>query len=543
MSAAADETDTGGRRRGPRLRTSVLGLLVLAGLAAGAVLLTRPDAEDAPDVPPGVEVAAVAESWLGSWEEGDARALRRRSIGAVRQIGETVDRFRADLGATTLRAVAGTPIVDPGAATASVPFQATVGLGGGRSWSYDGSLPVARTGEGDWRVRWSAAALHPQLADGTRIVRSESFGPRARILDTTGAPLTVSPSLRSVASGLRATFEHRLAGEPTIQLRVSGGPRDGTQLASLPGRPAGDLRTTIDPRIQVAAEGALTSGVPNPKASAQPAALVVVRPSTGSVLAVASRPANGFDRALQGRYPPGSTAKIVTTMALLQHGVTAGTPTTCPKEALVGGRKFVNAEGDALGAIDFGRAFANSCNTAFVQVTSKLAPADLVQVADAVGFNRAPQLGMPVAASSYPVPGSAADQAAMAIGQGRILVTPLQMASVAATAASGAYRRPRIVDDGPPAGARPLPPEVTGTLRVLMRRVVTEGTAKEVGLPGNVHGKTGTAEFGTASPPRTHLWFVGFRDDLAFAVVVEDAEGFGSTVSAPIAADFLRRLG
>ena len=79
------------------------------------------------------------------------------------------------------------------------------------------------------------------------------------------------------------------------------------------------------------------------------------------------------------------------------------------------------------------------------------------------------------------------------------------------------------------------------TRRTLMRPVVTEGTAADANLPGRVGGKTGTAEFGTGDPLPTHAWFIGFRGDLAFAVLVEDG-GVGGRVAAPAAARFLRGL-
>jgi cell division protein FtsI/penicillin-binding protein 2 len=82
---------------------------------------------------------------------------------------------------------------------------------------------------------------------------------------------------------------------------------------------------------------------------------------------------------------------------------------------------------------------------------------------------------------------------------------------------------------------------VAAILRTLMRQVVTQGTAADAGLPGQVAGKTGTAEFGTGDPLPTHAWFIGFRGDLAFAVIVEGG-GVGGRVAAPAAARFLRGL-
>jgi cell division protein FtsI/penicillin-binding protein 2 len=121
------------------------------------------------------------------------------------------------------------------------------------------------------------------------------------------------------------------------------------------------------------------------------------------------------------------------------------------------------------------------------------------------------------------------------------------MATVAAAVASGSWHEPTMVVPASPAGGpvasgRPLPPGVAATLRELMLLVVEEGTGTAARLPGEpVGGKTGTAEFGTASPPRTHAWFIGFRDDLAVAVLVEDA-GFGGSVAAPVARSFFAAL-
>jgi cell division protein FtsI/penicillin-binding protein 2 len=81
-----------------------------------------------------------------------------------------------------------------------------------------------------------------------------------------------------------------------------------------------------------------------------------------------------------------------------------------------------------------------------------------------------------------------------------------------------------------------------GVLRELTRAVVTEGSGTALdGVPGPaVHAKTGTAEYGEEDPPRTHAWFIGYQEDLAFSVLVaETADSFGGQVAAPIAADFL----
>jgi cell division protein FtsI/penicillin-binding protein 2 len=275
---------------------------------------------------------------------------------------------------------------------------------------------------------------------------------------------------------------------------------------------------------------------------------------------VVSHPFDGYNRALLGRYPPGSTFKVVTAGALLASGLRPTDQVDCPKEAKVGGRTFGNFEDEVLGGIPFSSAFAHSCNTAFVQQAAKRLNGDeLVATAARFGFGVDPSPGIPAVTSKVPAPADQADLAAEAFGQGRVTASPLQMALVAATVAEGRWHHPTLVtseatssgsdgsgsdDSGgsePAASPDPLDAKVAGTLRTLMRQVVTEGTAAPAGLPGKVAGKTGTAEFGTGDPLPTHAWFIGFRGDLAFAVVVEDG-GVGGRVAAPAAARFLRGL-
>jgi cell division protein FtsI/penicillin-binding protein 2 len=341
-------------------------------------------------------------------------------------------------------------------------------------------------------------------------------------------------------NGLEAAFERQLAGTPSGEVRLAG--KDGKDgkavkvLHEFAGSDGQAVETTLDPRVQEAAEAALDP-------VAKPAAVVAVRPSSGELVAVVNTPVNGYNRALLGRYPPGSTFKVVTAGALLAGGLRPGDPVDCPKEAKVGGRTFGNFEDEVLGRISFASAFAHSCNTAFVQQAAKRLDGDeLVDAAAQFGFGLDPSPGIPAVTSRVPAPSDRADLAAESFGQGRVTASPLQMALVAATVSEGRWRQPRLVsaeaEASPP---DPLDGKVAGTLRTLMRQVVTEGTAATANLPGKVGGKTGTAEFGTGDPLPTHAWFIGFRGDLAFAVVVEDG-GVGGRVAAPVAARFLRGL-
>jgi cell division protein FtsI/penicillin-binding protein 2 len=337
--------------------------------------------------------------------------------------------------------------------------------------------------------------------------------------------------------GLQAAFERRLAGTPErrIVIRVAGRPT--RTLKRRRGHAGADLRTTLDISTQRAAESALGD-------SPTAAALVAVQPSTGNILAVANRPTDSsFDRALEGRYPPGSTFKVISTAALLRDGLNVNETVTCPRTRNVGGRVFRNFEGEAQGAVPFARDFAISCNTAFVSLAGRLPRDALTRTARDYGLGRPVKLALLVGQSAVPPGTDAVARAATMIGQDRILAAPLAMAGVAATVADGRWRAPRLLASDPRRAGPELPAGEQQTLRALMRSVVTSGTGTALaGVPGDVAGKSGTAEFGGGDPPETHAWFIALRDDLAVAVLVERGHS-GGAVAAPIAARWLTALG
>jgi cell division protein FtsI/penicillin-binding protein 2 len=636
------------------LIVAVVAVVVLAGAGAGAWWLLRPKARPEP----------VAAAYLAAWGRSDWAAMQAEVAAPpadfTRQHTEMAERLRVAEASFA-----------PGSATvtddrAEVPFQARLRLRALGEWPYDGVLRLVRRDD-RWRVDWTPATLHPDLAAGLRFQRTRTWPDRAPILAADGTELagpgpvvTVNivgegvkdpaevvdalvqhaevpreaarqavadarrrpnqavpvvtmpradyelvrddiypvPGLRfqegvgreyngpastrmllgsigpvtaddlkklgaayqagdlvGHGNGLEAAFERRLAGTPSGEVRLVGkNGQTAKVLHQFAGKDGEPVRTTIDPRAQEAAEAALDP-------VAKPAALVAVQPSTGKLVAVVSTPVSGYNRALLGRYPPGSTFKVVTAGALLAGGLRPADPVDCPKEAKVGGRTFGNFEDEVLGQIPFSSAFAHSCNTAFVQQAAKRLDGDeLVATAARFGFGLDPSPGIPAVTSRVPPPSDRADLAAEAFGQGRVTASPLQMATVAATVADGRWHHPTMVtgeasstdsagsdesdsnDSGasePAKSPDPLDAGVAKTLRTLMRQVVTNGTAAPANLPANTGGKTGTAEFGTGDPLPTHAWFIGFRGDLAFAVLVEDG-GVGGEVAAPVAARFLR---
>ncbi len=306
-----------------------------------------------------------------------------------------------------------------------------------------------------------------------------------------------------------------------------------------PAKPGKNVATSIEMSDQLAASAAVSSAKTN-----KPIDMVVIQPSTGKVLAVVERP-GGFDRALDGIFPPGSTFKIITASALVNAGLTTTTTVQCPSQVNIGGRVFHNDNNEHYGAISFLTAFAVSCNSTFVQLaTQKLSGASLGAMAKTFGFNATPKLGLPTTLGQFKTPLDPVDLAADAFGQGLDLVNPLSQATVAAAIEDGTWRPPLLVTSPKVhqiAKPHAINPEILNALRPMMRAVVTSGTAAGVGFPPGVYGKTGTAQYGTGPKLQSHGWFIGYEGDIAFAVIVEGG-GYGADSAGPIANAFLRRI-
>jgi len=340
-------------------------------------------------------------------------------------------------------------------------------------------------------------------------------------------------------SGLQRAHDARLGGTAGVRVERRG-EAGAAELFVVEPVAGGPVRLTLDARVQEAADRALAT-------TPATAALVAVDVPSGDVLAVANSPATGSDRALTGQYPPGSTFKAVSTLALLDAGLTPDATVPCPAKQEVDGRSFRNFEGGQLGDVPFRRAFGQSCNTSFVALSDRLEPQDLPEVARRVGLGVPWSVGVDVFAGDVPAAQSPVELAAATIGQGRVLASPAAMAQVAATVARGAWAAPRLVLDPAPEPSAEQPPAVdpqqAAAVRALMRGVAVEGTAAALAdVPGApVHAKTGTAEHGTETPPRTHAWTMGFQGELAFAVLVEGGRS-GGEVAVPVAEAFLRGL-
>ncbi|MFD2079257.1 Cell division protein FtsI/penicillin-binding protein 2 [Actinopolymorpha cephalotaxi] len=342
------------------------------------------------------------------------------------------------------------------------------------------------------------------------------------------------------ASGLQAAYQTRLAGSPSGRIdvvRTADDHRVAT-VFSRTAKPGRSLRTTLDQDAQNAAEDAVAG-------QQKPTALVAVRAGTGEVLAAANGPGvTSYNRAFVGHYAPGSTFKVVSVSALLEGGLRPGDTVTCPADTSVGGKHFKNAYSFSLPDGPMTDAFAHSCNTTVVDRARDLDDGDLVAMAERFGIGTKWKLGLPAYSGSVPEPHDLVDRAASMIGQGRVLMSPLGMALVAATVDAGRPYKPVLLPDVAPGGpaGEALPAGLVQEMRGLMRAVVADGSAKQLDLPGpDVHAKTGTAEYGSDDPPRTHAWMIGYRGDIAFAVLVEDG-GAGGKDAGPVARTFLRGI-
>lgn len=355
----------------------------------------------------------------------------------------------------------------------------------------------------------------------------------AELLDELGAPYRQGD--RVGRSGLERAHERQLAGEPEQEARIVDAAGLISTLLFVDGAEPEPITLTLDLAVQDAAQAALAD-------VERPAALVALDVGTGEIRAAVSHPDGDFPRALEGRYPPGSTFKIVTATAALQADPSPDRIVDCPAELPFGERSLRNAGGSGYGPITLTEAMAVSCNTAFANLAAEVGPEALADAAEIFGFDAPYDVGLPGGGARFPLPASAPELAHAAIGQGQVEASPVHMASVAAAAATGAWHPPRLIaDDGEPeADAPPVPEEIHPTLVGLLRNAVAEGTGRAADRPG-VHGKTGTAEFGDADVLDSHAWFIGWRDELAFAVVVEGGGG-GGAVAAPIAGHFLDLL-
>jgi Penicillin binding protein transpeptidase domain/Penicillin-binding Protein dimerisation domain/NTF2-like N-terminal transpeptidase domain len=346
-------------------------------------------------------------------------------------------------------------------------------------------------------------------------------------------------------TGLQKARNHDLAGTPTIQVVTETATgRKVAVLQSWPGQPSRPVRTTIAAGLQTAADGALA-------ALPASAAVIAIQASTGHILTVAehTQPGLGGVDPLAGRYPPGPAFTIVSTEALLAAGMQVDRQVPCHHVNDVGGELFTNVprEQNFGSQPPFSADFAHACGTAFSGLSLGLTSRDLTDAAARFGLGARWQLPLPSFSGSMQPPGSVAAVAAGTIGEGSVLVSPLAMALVAAQVDSGSRHVPSmIMTPGDPPTVSKAAGAISAanlvTLRGLMRGTVHQGVARQADLAGQpVYGQVGTVLYHPGKHPVWATWFVGYRGDVAIAVL--ELSRSASTSAAPLAAQVLGAAG
>lgn len=398
--------------------------------------------------------------------------------------------------------------------------------------------------------------------DGVLLAQSQRVGDDYRRFypeKSLTAPITGFYSPKYGRSGLELTADEQLAG----QAKASSADDYVKRLLGK-NTPGNDIILSIDMNIQRVASRELGK---------RKGAVVALDAKTGAVVALVSYPS--FDpntvetdwkqlstnsnsplinRVTQGKFTPGSSFKIVTAAAALEDNdmvITTDTVINAPSSLTIYGGKVTNYGGKGLGRLAFGEAFAKSVNTVFAKIGNDLGGNKLVAKADAFGLSQPIPFDLPTNSGNIPS-SSEMDKlevAWMAVGQGRLLVSPLSMALVSQSIANNGqtmypyliqevhnYKGEVIFERESKNWLRPLSPKTANTIKELMVEVVEHGTARSARIKDvTVAGKTGTAEVEGKSP---HAWFVGFAPaedpEIVVAVVVENG-GSGGRVAAPIA--------
>lgn len=488
-----------------------------AGSAAPSESTAPPAAPiQTPAAAPGPE--ATATRYFAAWQAGDFAAMASVVAGPPSDFADRHRRLTSELRVASLSLSPGTPRRQ-GEDAAEVPFQGVREVTGLGPWPFSSVLRLALR-DGAWKVLWGPETLHPSLKDGGALRLSETRVAVPSALTREGLAFPANSRAGDYFPGLGAT---------AVRLTLEEVPSGKVLLAS-PAPAQATTRSTISQRAQAAAARAL-DGV------GRPAAIVALDAGSGQVLAVADT--LGGRRAFNGLYPPGSAFKVVTAAALLRSGLTPESQIGCPAAYTIpNARTFTNDGAADHGTVSLTRAFAISCNTTFVRQAYERLRDDRLraEAADRFGFREKPGLSSCRIRPYEDLNALGSD----AIGQNSVQASPLCMAEVAAAAASGVWK-PALMTDAPPAGSLPQVPLDDGVaegLRAMMGAVVTGGTAANAGLPSGTAGKTGTAEVQGSAP---HAWFIGYRDSLAFAVLVQNG-GSGGATAAPIAARFLKAL-
>jgi hypothetical protein len=509
---------------------------------AGVHSATQSPSADATQSP-SADAEQVATAFLQAWSSGaigtaasltDDPAAASASLTAYDQ-----DLNLRQLTGTIVSSTAASAPGSSGAAEAvtfslraTVAASAAGGAPQSGTWAYHSTLTVYQAAGGArWLIKWDPAVVAPNLVAGQHLASVLVPPTATTVTDSAGNPLSSygDAGLSRIAT-LLAGHAPTVPGTPglTVQIEDSAGQAVPGSQAVITPPGAGRVVTTISPQAERAARNAV--------AEASGSAIVADQPSTGYILAIANN-IQFNDFALTAAVAPGSTMKIITATALINDGLAAeNSSVECPATFTVQGVTYTNDQGESEPAsTPFSLDFARSCNNAFDRWGSQLNGQLASTATTYYGLNQPWNLGLPVTPVSYfnaPAGVSGSELAAEAFGEGQLTASPLAMASVAATVDSGQFRQPVLVQGTATVSASPLPAATDAQLRDMMRDVVTEGTAADIGFGPDVYAKTGTAS--VAGQEKPNSWMVAFDpgQDVATAALVLNA-GYGARVAGP----------
>jgi cell division protein FtsI/penicillin-binding protein 2 len=564
------------RRRRLLTRTVPLAVLALIAFVFGVVC-------GSPGSPEKDGVDRFADAWEAKNFKAMYAELNDDSRARVDR-GEFEEAYRDAQEVATARALetGSAGDAESGDAGTVVPLEVAVTTVAFGTIEAEMEIPYA-----DGGVEWDESLAFPGLREGEELSADVELADRAPILARDGTPLAEGPAeerehpigsaaidvtgevgeaseedLERLArkgfppgapvgiSGLERAFNSRLAGKPGGSLVAVS--EDGSSVRTLgksKPRKGAPVKTTIDPDLQEAAVNALAG---------RSGGVAVLDTRKGDVRALAGL-------AFSAPQPPGSTFKVVTTVAALETGAVDMDDEFELSEGInVGGRFIYNANGEICGG-DFPEAFAHSCNAVFAPLGPEVGNDKLVETAEKFGFNEPPPLYAPqiireVEPEESTIPqeiGEEIDLGVSAIGQGEVLATPLEMASVSQAVANDGVRLPTSIVANQKLRPTLEPVQVmtkqtAEEMTDLMVGVVTEGTGTSAAISeAQVAGKTGTAELGprpgeeeSENPVQIKdAWFTAFapaeKPRLAVGVLLIEAEASGGEVAAPIAAEVL----
>jgi cell division protein FtsI/penicillin-binding protein 2 len=519
---------------------------------------------------------ALANRFVQAWERGDYATMHALLTPEARN-ATSVTRFaRAYRRAATTATVSGVEaqrLSEPRDGSVTVAMRVRTRIWGAIEQNL--TLPIGKGDDGEPAIAWDKSMVFPGLSPGEQLSRQMRMPPRATIRARDGTVIAGGEDRASDLDSLASEIKGRIGPAPAeraAELAARGVPADAdvgltglerefdTELA---GRPGGELlagvrelatvpprrghsvRTTIDPDIQLAAVEALAGRY---------GGIAAVRPRTGEVLALSGL-------AFSAPQPPGSVFKIITLAGALDaKTVRRNESFPVQTAATLEGIELENAHGESCGGTLL-QSFAHSCNSVFAPLGAELGARRLVAAAERFGFNEDPGLAG-AARSTIPPADEIGDDLAVgstAIGQGKVLTTPLQMALVAATIGEGGVRpRPTLRKGEDPETVRAVPEPIARYVGRAMRAVVTGGTGVGANISGvPVAGKTGTAELRTTvredalpqagaeqppppedDPTDTDAWFAAYapagHPRIAVCVLLI-AQGAGGEVAAPAA--------